>query len=191
MSYAYKIKLERLSGEVSQQGGWRPKLMEILTPNEMRDLFHEALQTLGWQSDQSHEDVDSKGHLYMEIEGVRCEFDEQELEIKAKLIETVHVEQSVTADSDDSATLKEARIQEGKRQQQQKLESAKIDKSRQLTAQLVSIEDKVKAQIDLASHQAHAEALKIKAARLGEIKSAHSSIDAEGTLEVTIHVQMK
>ena len=30
MSYAYKIKLERLSGEVSQQGGWRPKLMEIL-----------------------------------------------------------------------------------------------------------------------------------------------------------------
>ena len=188
MSYAYKIKLKRLSGEVSQQGVWQPKLMEILSPNEMSKLFHEALQSLGWHSDQNSGD---KEQLFIEIEGIRCEFDEEDFEIRAKLLETVYVEQSVSADSDDSATLKDARIQEGKRQQQQKLESAKIDKSRQLTAQLVSIEDKIKAQIDLASHQVHAEALKIKAARLGDIKSAQSSINDEGTLEVTIHVQMK
>ena len=191
MSYAYKIKLERLSGEVNQQGTWRPNLMEILSPDEMKALFREALQALGWQSDSSCTDTTEKEHLSLVIDGVACIFDEKQGVIKAKVQETVYVEQTVTADSDDSALLKQARIEEGKRQQKQKLESAKLDKSRQLTAQLVTVENKIKAQIDQASHQTHAEALKIKAARLGEIKSTQSTVDAEGTLEVIIHVHMK
>ena len=195
MSYAYKIKLERLSGEVNQEGTWRPNLMEILSPDEMKALFREALRELGWQSnagsESSRTDTTEKDHLSWVIDGVTCSFDEEQGVIKATVQETVYVEQTVTADSDDSAVLKQARIDEGKRQQKQKLESAKVDKSRQLTAQLVTIEKKIKAQIDQASHQTHAEALKIKAARLGEIKSSQSSVDAEGTLEVTIHVQMK
>ena len=195
MSYAYKIKLERLSGEVNQQGAWRPNLMEILSPDEMKALFREALQALGWkpQSSSASSDTDStvKEYLSLVIDGVNCIFDEEQGVIKAKVQETVYVEQTVTADSDDSTLLKQARIEEGKRQQKQKLENAKQDKSRQLTTQLVTIESKVKAQIDQASHQTHAEALKIKAARLGEIKSSQSTVDSEGTLEVTIHVQMK
>ena len=195
MSYAYKIKLERLSGEVNQQGTWRPNLMEILSPDEMKALFREALQALGWKSDSSSEssctDINDKKHLSLVIDGVNCVYDEEQGVIKAKVQEIVYVEQTVTADSDDSTLLKQARIEEGKRQQKQKLENAKMDKSRQLTAQLVTIENKVKAQIDQASHQTHAEALKIKAARLGEIKSTQSSVNAEGTLEVTIHIQMK
>ena len=193
MSYAYKIKLERLSGEVCEKGVWRPALMEILSPTEMKELFRDALQKQGWKVSEPIEmgEAGETASLIMELEGIACEFDEESCEIRAVLVEEIFVEQSVTADSDDSSVLKEARIQEGKRQQKQKLETARIDKSRQLTAQLLSIESKVKAQIDLASHHAHAEALKIKAARLGDIQSTQSSVNAEGTLEVTIHVQMK
>ena len=200
MSYAYKIKLERLSGEVCEKGTWKPSLMEILSPAEMKELFRDALIEQGWKCSEPVEAVEAgttKGtarktaSLSMEIEGIQCDFDEENCEIRAILVEEISVEQSVTADSDDNTVLKEARIQEGKRQQKQKLDTAKIDKARQLTAQLLSIESQVKAQIDLASHHAHAEALNIKAARLGDIQSTQSSVNAEGTLEVTIHVQMK
>ena len=43
--------------------------------------------------------------------------------------------------------------------------------------------------LDLA-HQVHAQALEIKAARLGQIKSSQSQVSEDGILEVTIHVSL-
>ena len=182
MSYAYTIKLDQISGEVEQAGAWQSNLMNILPTEEMGEIFREKLIASGWDQD---------GDLvYTEIDGIRCELSSNGTEIRATLHQEVYVEQDVVGDSDDSPSLKEARINEGKRLQVEKLEKYKEEEIRKLTQRLLSIENKVKQQIDLASHQAHAQALEIKAARLGQIKSSRTQVSEDGTLEVTIHVNL-
>ena len=182
MSYAYTIKLDRISGEVEQAGTWQANLMQILPSEEMRDLFREALISIGWQQEGDQ--------IYTELDGIRCELGPNGSEIRAVLHQEIHVDQKVIGDSDDSPLLKEARIAEGKRKQTDKLERYKEEEMRKLTQRLLSIEDKVKNEIDLASHQVHAQALEIKAARLGQIKSSQSQVSEDGILEVTIHVSL-
>ena len=38
MSYAYTIKLDRISGEVEQAGTWQANLMQILPPEDARSF---------------------------------------------------------------------------------------------------------------------------------------------------------
>lgn len=186
MSYAYKIKLDRLSGEVSESGTWRPALMSILDECEMNDLFRVSLLEQGWISKD-----ETRNLLQLEIDGVSCEYDSQLNEIKANLIDEVHVDHTVVVDSDDSASLKESRLAEGQRQQAQKLRDRQEMKARELTERLLNLEQQIKEQIDLASHSTHAKALKRRAERLGEIKSSQESVREDGTLEITIHVELK
>jgi hypothetical protein len=182
MSYAYKVKLERLTGVIEQAGVWQPSLMHILSSDEMAGLFRQALIDIGW--------IESAGHLSLEVDGIRCELATKGTEIRAVISEEVYAEQTVIGDTDDSPTLKKARLSEGKKRQADKLEKVKEAEIRKVTEKLMSIEAKVKAQMDLASHQTHAKALEIKAGRLGEIKSTQTQVAEDGTLEVTIHVNL-
>ena len=183
MSYAYRIKLERLSSIVEQKGSWKTSLMDLLSASEMLALLKEELIQQGWQ--------EIEGKLITDINGIQCELSADGSEVQAHLHSEVSVGHTVIGDSDDSHQLKQARLQQGLIEQNDKLQKEEQKSNRQLTEQLLGIETEVKGVIDKATHQAHAKALEIKASRLGEIKSIQSSHGVDGELEISIHVKLR
>ena len=184
MSYAYQIKLESATAQVTETGIWRPKIMEILSQAEMERLTREELCTGGW-------DRDHQGVLHKEIDGVRCEVPADLLEVRAVVSDQVRVRQTITADSDDIEEVLERRRQAGEKQRDRALIEAQRERQRILVTQLVSLEPLVNQELDHALHRAHARALEIKASRMGDIQSVSRSESETGELEMTIHVKVR
>ena len=184
MSYAYQIKLERATALVTETGTWKPNIMDILSRPEMEHLMRDELRMQGW-------DVDDQGRLHKEIDGVRCEVPVDLLEVRAVLSDEVSVGQTVIADSDDSDELLQKRLQAGEAQRDRALIEAQQERQRTLVAQLVSLEPSVNQELDHALHRAHARALEIKAAHMGEIQSVSRSQGENGELEMVIHVKVR
>lgn len=184
MSYAYRIKLPEATSVVVEEGVWRPTMMELLSPEEMEALAREALKGRGW-------DEDERGGLSREIEGVRCEVDPERLEVRARLSAEVSARHTVVADSDDSAVARAQRVEAGEREQAKKLRVAEELERRDLTRRLVALEPALRVELDAALHEAHAEALKVKASRMGEVRSISRTESESGALEVTIHVKLR
>lgn len=182
MSYAYRIKLESLTSTVEQKGQWQVNLMDILPLSEMQALLRSALLNLGW----SEED----GTIVTEIDGIRCALSEEKMTVEAKISEEVFAEHTVVGDSDDSQTLRAARLEQGHEEHIKKLEKQESHVNRLLTQQLLMIEPKLKEVLDRATHEVHAQALKLKASRLGEVQSIKESTGEDGELEITIHVKV-
>jgi len=183
MSYAYQIKLDQVTAHVTEEGVWKPNLMEILTCEEMERLTREELISQGWEADD-------QGRLHKEIEGVRCEVSSDELEVRAILSDEVSVTQTVTADSDDSEELLQMRISAGEAQRDRALKEAQQERQRAMVTQLVALEPEIHRELDHALHRAHARALEIKASKMGDIQSVSRSQSEEGELEVVIHVKV-
>lgn len=184
MSYAYRIKLPEATSVVVEEGVWRPTMMEILSPEEMETLARDALKGRGW-------DEDEQGGLSREIEGVRCEVDPERLEVRARLSAEASARHTVVADSDDSAVARAQRVEAGEREQAKKLRVAEELERRDLTRRLVALEPALRVELDAALHEAHAEALKVKASRMGEVRSVSRTESESGALEVTIHVKLR
>ena len=182
MSYAYRIKLDTLTSQVNQQGEWRASLMELLSPSEMEELFTESLLTQGWSEDEQG--------IFLELDVIRCDLTQEGAKIIATLNDEITIDHTVIGDSDDSAQLKRARIDEGQREQKRSLNKASEQKKRELSSRLIAIEPKIIKEIDHASHRAHAKALEVKAGRIGELISSKESCSDEGELEITIHVKL-
>ena len=149
MSYAYQIKLERASALVTETGAWRPDVMEILPQADMEHIVREELRAQGW-AESDH------GVLRKEIDGVPCEIPADQLEVRALLSDEVSVSHTVIADSDDSAELRQKRIEAGERQRERNLTEAQQERRRALVAQLVELEPAIHGELDQALHRAHA-----------------------------------
>ena len=183
MSYTYQIKLDQVTAHVTEEGVWRPNLMDILSSEEMESLTRAELLAQGWE-------IDHQGQLHKEIEGVRCEISTDQLEVRAMLSDEVSVIQKVTADSDDSEELLQKRIRAGEAQRDRALKEAQQERQRAMVAQLVALEPEINRELDHALHRSHARALEIKASRIGDIQSVSRSESEEGELEVVIHVKV-
>ena len=184
MSYAYQIKLEQATALVNETGAWRPHVMEILPQAEMEHIVREELRAQGWNEDDH-------GVLHKEIDGVPCEVPADHLEVRALLSDEVSVGHTVIADSDDSAELRQKRIEAGERQRERNLIEAQQERRRALVTQLVELEPAIHGEIDQALHRAHARALEIKASKMGEIQSVSRTQGETGELEVVIHVKVR
>lgn len=184
MSYAYKIKLKEASATVTEEGVWRPTLLEILEPAEMERLIREELIAQGWTRDD-------QGGLSRELAGVRCELPADALEVRVALTDEVSVSQTVIADSDDSPEVRRQRVEAGEAQRDRALRALQDERRRAMVTKLVELEPLVNHELDHALHRAHARALEVKAAQLGEVQSVARTEGEDGELEMVIHVKMR
>ena len=163
---------------------WRPSLLEILEPAEMERLTREELVAQGWTRDD-------EGDLSRELDGVRCEVPAEALEVRVSLTDEVRVSQTVIADSDDSAEVRQQRVEAGELRRDRSLRALEEERRRAMVSQLVELESLVNRELDHALHRAHARALEVKAAQLGEVQSVARAEGEDGELEVVIHVKMR
>lgn len=184
MSYAYRIKLDQATAQVKEEGVWRPQLLDILERSEMERLTREELVAQGWTRAED-------GSLSRELAEVSCEVPTGLLEVRASLSDEVQVSQTIIADSDDSEELLQQRVEAGERQRDRELRALKEERQRALVERLVDLEPLVQRELDQALHRAHARALEVKAAQLGEVSSVSQTEGADGELEVVIHVKMR
>lgn len=184
MSYAYKIKLPKATSIITETGVWKPTLMEILSSSEMEILMRTALKQYGWVEDE-------QGELSKEIQGEKCVVPHDCLEIRVALSGEVNATHTVVADSDDSADLRARRLEAGQAELDKQLRQAESQQRRILVQKLVELESTINQELDVALHQAHAQALEIKAAQMGEIRSISHREGESGELELTIHVKVR
>jgi FtsH ternary system domain X5 len=189
MSRAYKIKVKesarhvlRASDCVSSQ----LELLEILPPERMADLLANELVRRGFQKDGDKLARRTKDGVVIEIDPVSAT-----VTVKAEGTQAVTVEgerQALTA-----ATGKQAKREEDKLRQallqdlQRQAEQKKGDLQKNVTDQLEGHLTDLRKELDQAINRVTAEALKEKAAQIGQIKEMTEDAQT-GSLTIVLEV---
>lgn len=146
-------------------------LLDILPEAEMLDLLRARLRESGWA-------VGDGGALTRKLGEVVAELAPDGRTITVR----VALKRDVTARGSDDA------------QANARLEQAKADATRaiarELSQKVIAAEADVRAEVQAALQKVYVEALKKKAASLGEIEGMQESRGADGELELTIKVRV-
>jgi hypothetical protein len=147
-------------------------VLEILPADEMDRLLREALEEDGWAED-------GDGTLTRTFEDAVAQLAEDGQGIIVSL-ETG--ERRVAAQSTDRDDLQ--------RKLEQKADQQRQALSEQATRELLRAEPEVRAAVQHTLQKVYVEALKQKAAAMGEVRSVQESRDERGELELTIQIKV-
>ncbi len=147
-------------------------VLEILPADEMDRLLRQALEDDGWQDDGDG--------------GLRRTFDDAVAELaedgQGIVVSMETGDRRVTAQSRDRDDLQ--------RQLEEKADQQRQSLSEQATRELLRAEPEVRAAVQQTLQRVYVEALKQKAAAMGEVRSVQESRDERGELELTIQIKV-
>jgi hypothetical protein len=145
-------------------------LLDILPEAEMAALLRQELERDGWQT--------QKGRTVTNVDGVRVELAPDGKSVTAETIgeRTVEGRALTRQQSQDIAN----------RAAESTQESLQLD----VAARLARLEPDLRARVEQAVQRVYIEALKRKAASLGQVESLQESTLPDGTQEVTIKVRV-
>ncbi len=173
MSRGYRVRVaaplfrENAEINVNDEVQLPVEMLPILEPEEMNALMEALLKQMGWKQD--------KEGVFVEREGGRVRWREGNLEIKLEDSQTIQVQSGVQA---------EARRLLVKREEQ----SEKALK-RRLSEKLIRLEAELQEEVDLVLAEVYRQALRRRAAQMGEILSVEESQGEDG-MELTIRVDV-
>ncbi|MFN3199803.1 MAG: hypothetical protein ACE366_15480 [Bradymonadia bacterium] len=145
-------------------------LLPILSPEEMSTLLRQALIAQGWSE---------KGdRVVLNQDGVQIALEPDGRSIVIKGTRSARVTGTAT---DKASAQAAAKLQ---------AERAKASMSQTLAKDLLKTEAAVREAIEKALQGVYVEALKRKAASMGEIESVHEGTGADGQSELTIKIKV-
>ena len=189
MSRAYKIKVKESARRLLRardQVSTQLELLEILPPERMADLLANELQRRGFKSEGA-------GTLQRAADGIVIEVNTKTATVTAK----VEIEQSVLVEGERQAWT-EARGAQAKQEERKYRDELQRDLQRQTDEQRAKLQTQVtdrlerhltdlRKELDQAVNRVIAEALKEKAAQLGQIKELTEDA-ATGSLTIVLEV---
>ncbi len=146
-------------------------LLEILPEEEMARLLKEALAAEGW--------TEGEQGPTRQFEGAVAELAEDGKSVTVSLETGDRRVQVRSLDRDQLQEQLKAKVE----QQQQAMDE-------QVTRQLLRVEPEVRGAIQQTLQKVYVEALKQKAATMGEVRSVEESRDERGELELTIQIKV-
>ncbi|MEZ4384996.1 MAG: hypothetical protein R3A79_26940 [Nannocystaceae bacterium] len=146
-------------------------ILEILPEAEMVALLREQLAAAGWTKAED-------GAMRTTIAGVDVELSADGKTVTAK----AKVGRQVSVRSTDKGELEGRLAQQG--------DKARRELSREVAAKVVGAEAEVREAVQGALQRVYVDALKRKAAAMGEIESVHEGQGEGGELELTIKVKV-
>jgi hypothetical protein len=173
MSRGYRVTWVRTTRTVTASDRLELKLslLEILPEDEMKELLRAELARDGWQTTPN-------GRTSTEMDGTHVELapDGKSVTVEAKGTRTVDGG-GVTAQAAAAAA-------------EQATPSAQNKLQKEITGRLARLEPDLRARVEQAVQRVYVEALKRKAATLGQVESLRETTLEDGTQEVTIKVRV-
>jgi hypothetical protein len=148
-------------------------LLGILSDDEMTALLRDQLAADGWSREKD-------GSMHAKIEGAQATLGADGHTVTVGTTKTK--ESETWLDEDYSQELKDSRMAAAKQNAEKSLQG-------ELLRQLERAEPEVRARLDAAVQRVYIEALKKKAASMGEIESLQEQRGEDGAYEVTIKVR--
>ncbi len=190
MSRAYKISLkqrEKHGLRASDEVGTSLELLEILPPERMADLLAQELKRRGFVQRGDKLLRNEKGGITIEVDPKTADVT---VKVECEKTVTLEAERQTWADSPSGSAQNAARKamkEELQRDLQRKAELQKAELQKRATDRLEAQLSSLRKELDQAVNRVTAEALKEKAAKLGQIKQI--SEDAQtGSLTIVLEV---
>jgi hypothetical protein len=170
MSRAYRVRWTSVS---SENMSLNVSLLGILSDDEMTALLRDQLAADGWTREKD-------GSMRIAVEGTEATLgaDGHTVTVGASKSK----ESETWLDEDYSQELKDSRMATAKQTAEKSLQG-------ELLRQLERAEPEVRAKLDTAVQRVYIEALKKKAASMGEIESLQEQRGEDGAYEITIKVR--
>ncbi len=146
-------------------------MLEILPEGEMLALLRERLAEEGWTPGED-------GSMGTKVEGVEVKLAADGRTVTASATAKKGVSVRTTAKGELGERLERAS------------EGAKRQLSREVAAQIVGAEAEIRERVQGALQRVYVEALRRKAASMGEIESVLEGVGEDGELELTIKVKV-
>ncbi|MBT3783367.1 hypothetical protein HOF92_00240 [bacterium] len=190
MSQTYRIRVkESVSETISLNREWKRKvnLLKILPESEMGDLLCAELAELGWKGSE-HKSSKEEGHWRLELDPITLLLSiiyDREEEVEASFDEEVEVYE--VTDLEDKA--RQNAQDQAKENLDRRMNTARNRKETELLKELNQSRDEIlntlENELQAAVEQTHMNALKLKAAALGEIEAIE-----ENSGEIVIRVKV-
>lgn len=146
-------------------------VLPILSQEEMRGLIKQSLQEKGWQEGKDGEMTKVLG------EGAVAVLDKDGKTVTVRLETTREVQGSGQSEQEAKASL-ETRSKEAEKEAKQRT-----------TQTLARAEPGLRGELDDAVQKVYVEALKRKAAQMGQVESLQETKGSDGSMEITIKVR--
>lgn len=146
-------------------------VLPILSDEEMRSLIRQSLKEKGWKDGKDGEMTKALG------DGATAVLDKDGKTVTVRLETTREVQGSGQTDQEAKASLA-ARSMEVEKEAKQKA-----------TQQLARAEPALRGELDDAVQKVYIEALKQKAAQMGQVESTQETRGTDGSMEITIKVR--
>ena len=146
-------------------------VLPILSEGEMRALIKDSLKEKGWREGKDGEMTKVLG------DGATAVLDKDGKTVTVRLETTREVQGSGQTDQEAKASL-DARSKEAEKEAKQKA-----------TQQLARAEPALRGELDDAVQKVYIEALKKKAAQMGQVESLQETKGTDGSMEITIKVR--
>lgn len=189
MSRAYRVTVEEGITRVicsDDKVETKLELLEVLSKEEMAQILEKELEKQGFEKD-------SEGVMCREDDGVNIEIDPKTgtVSVSSKMSEEANVSGERVGQYYDDMGPGKDKAEEATREQLRKDLEKQIEKKnevlqKQVTEKLEGALSDVREELDNVANRTTAEALKIKASRMGEIKEMAE--DSSGSLRIVVEV---